>query len=151
MADEDKYLGKLLGSLEYVMLLLVLICVIWLLVRDLKISVDVSKQGFYTAGAGLRFYGEQSQPNAPRYNQFSGNVERMGANEPPVFWNAGSYDVVSGSQQSSVLVPESNDQAPMPGQEGLVNRSRAAYLDGLQMKGVTGPQGVNLDNALVGM
>lgn len=42
MADEDKYLFRLLGSLEYVMLLLILICVIWLLVRKLNIKLDVN-------------------------------------------------------------------------------------------------------------
>ncbi len=142
-----KLLEDALGNFEYVMLLLVLICVVWLLVRDLKLQVDISKQGFYTAGAGLRFYGEHTQPNAPNYNQFSGNVERLGSNEPPVMWNAGSYELVGADQQSAVFAPESNDQAK---KEGLVNKQRAAYLDGLAMKGVSGPQGVNLDDALIG-
>jgi hypothetical protein len=64
-------------------------------------GLTLTQEGFHAddSGASMRYAGERSDGYASAShvvaNQRHDTVEGLGANEPPVFWNAGSYKDVN--------------------------------------------------------
>jgi hypothetical protein len=111
-----KLLEDALGNWEYVMLVIILICVVWLLARSMGWSLSMSKQGFLSdlsSTLAFRSISDSGYPSAGRQDSAGQSVQqerqnfavrRMGMSnmEPPVFWNPGSFSDVSVAQLASI-------------------------------------------------
>jgi hypothetical protein len=121
-------------------------------VFDLKLG----SEGFYAdnSGSSMRHTGERSDGYAAAghvvANQRHNTVEGLGASEPPVFWNSGSYNDVSQYMQNSnnqvvdvdyrltsgeVASNNTNTEGMMygrktPAYEGMANKYSDAALGG---------------------
>lgn len=105
-----------LGNMSNVVLAVACVAALWLLAREL--GLNVSRSGFnasptygigsYTAltGGGIVEVG-YAQPQQPELvlgvqSGFSGSRAGMNGQEPPVFWNPGSYIDVNNLQSSGI-------------------------------------------------
>jgi hypothetical protein len=86
-------------NVHQVITVLTLVGVLVLMVKVFNLSVK--SEGFHAddSGASMRYAGERSDGYAAAghivSNTRHNTVEGLGANEPPVFWNAGSYKDVN--------------------------------------------------------
>ena len=109
----SKVLEEQLGKLEYVMLLVITLCVVWLVLRE----TGYLKEGLTTGAMNANTVGQTVLSHR----------EGLGAYEPPVFWNSGDYAAVSSQQNEDVR------QA-----EGMENNKRAPFAShGTFVEGMT--------------
>ena len=83
-------------NLEFVMVLVTMVVVLYMLFVQLGIKVKLERAG-YDSGATLRYESVRDD-----WGTTSAPVTSAFSTEAPVFWNAGSYGLVAADQQSAV-------------------------------------------------
>jgi hypothetical protein len=129
MPDPSKVLDAALGPYTNLFVAVACVAAVWLLLRDMGVGVSVSKAAGFDNPWGNASNNRLTQAGivevgyAPAVDRtytyrdgFAGRKRRMmmhkkaglGNNEPPVFWNPGSYAAV-GDLQSAAIVDEGSD------------------------------------------
>ncbi len=153
-----------LGNLEYLLLGLTFVGVLYLVMKEAKLTV--SKESMYTSGAGTRFNIMSDASNVGRYDPAAVGREGMGsmsAHEPPS-WHQTAHDpseldLVAFEQSAAGVdyneLSGKRDFAPntavsgaptvwdTAGQEGMRGYARAAVRQGMQDKLAASMLGAN--------